>query len=569
MNTHANRTEKKTQVKDHMKLKASKTALLLAGAAGLLLWSGCSGGADDGTDFDTISADLKGSDTSSSGSGSSGSSGSGTGGLAPLASVAVPKPVGGDIVDQAAAVRLGKALFWDTQAGGDGQTACASCHYHAGADNRTTNTIHPGANGTFDGGGVTAAGMTYDGSALFDTDDRVGSQGVVAARFLGIDTNAENAADLCTPDVPVAPFFSNRRVTGRNTPSAIGAAFYRDNFWDGRANNTFNGKNPFGTTGNNADGSFVKVTHASLASQASGPANNEVEMSCLGRPFNGPGSLGTKLLARKPLGQQVVSQTDSVLGGLSRFPAAGLNTTYADLVRAAFGATLTQNAEAQFSRIWGQAVAAYEATLIPNDTPFDRYLAGNSKALTAQQQKGFTQFNGKGQCIQCHAGSELSDASESFAALKGLLNEDGGDQGFHNIGVTPTSEDLGRMNTGPAGVPWSVSRAAVDRGAFKTPGLRDVKLTGPYFHNGSFATLEQVVDFYDRGGDFDNREKAKRIKSLKLAADEKTALVDFLRNGLTDCRVEKERAPFDHPALPLPNGTPLAAVGANGTGACP
>src|SRR6266567_4745497 len=62
--------------------------------------------------------------------------------LGPLSSVAVPMPIGGDIVDQAAAVRLGKALFWDIQLGGDGQTACATCHFHGGADNRTFNTLN-------------------------------------------------------------------------------------------------------------------------------------------------------------------------------------------------------------------------------------------------------------------------------------------------------------------------------------------------------------------------------------------------------------------------------------------
>src|SRR5215212_4223675 len=73
----------------------------------------------------------------------------------PLSSVPVPQPAGGDVVNQAAAVRLGKALFWDVQQGGDGQTSCASCHFQAGTDNRRLNTMHPGVNGTFDSGGVT------------------------------------------------------------------------------------------------------------------------------------------------------------------------------------------------------------------------------------------------------------------------------------------------------------------------------------------------------------------------------------------------------------------------------
>ena len=154
-------------------------------------------------------------------------------------------------------------------------------------------------------------------------------------------------------------------------------------------------------------------------------------------------------------------------------------------------------------------------------------------------------------------------------ASQGLINEDGGDQGFHNLGVRPTAEDLGRANTGPKGVTWSISGKASDRGAFKTPGLRNVKLTAPYFHNGGKSTLADVVDFYSRGGDFANAEKAKRIKTLSFDAGEKTALLDFLTNGLTDCRVEKDRAPFDHPSLPIPNRSALAETGANGTGSCP
>lgn len=75
---------------------------------------------------------------------------------APLSQVAVPQPIGGDIINQTAAIRLGKALFWDIQTGGDGQTACASCHFRAGADNRVLNTINPGPNGIFESGGVTA-----------------------------------------------------------------------------------------------------------------------------------------------------------------------------------------------------------------------------------------------------------------------------------------------------------------------------------------------------------------------------------------------------------------------------
>ena len=470
-----------------------------------------------------------------------------------LKMVPVPQPTGGDIMDQDAAVRLGKALYWDMQTGGDGMIACATCHFHAGADNRVQNTINPGPDGKFQ-----------------TADDIVGSQGIVGAKFVKISDDPENPADICTPD-ETAPFFGHRRVTGRNAPPVIGAVFNRDNFWDGRANHNFNGLNPFGATANAGGSMGNLIGSSSLASQADGPPNNGVEMSCAGRTFNGSNSLAAKLLARTPLQYQLVDPTDSVLSMLSAWPMPGLECgdgnlcTYTDLIKAAFGTEIANDAQNKFSRIWGQAIQAYEATLIPDQTPMDNYLAGDKSKLTSNQQRGLNILSGKGKCTTCHAGAELTDASLSFAAQKGLINEDGGDQGFHNNGVRPTAEDPGRAGTGPNNVSFSKSRSPKDRGAFKTSSLRNVKLTAPYFHNGGKATLAEVVDFYNRGGDFANAEKAKRIRPLSLSAQEKADLVEFLTNGLTDRRVEKECAPFDHPSLAVPNGDHLSAVGA----ACP
>src|SRR5213593_2538931 len=138
------------------------------------------------------------------------------GDLAPLSTVGVPPRTGGTIIDNAAAVRLGKALFWDIQVGGDGQIACATCHFHNGADNRTLNTLHPGPDGIFASGGVTAAGQNFFPVNIVN-DDRVGSQGIVGSLFIGIDPNPTHAADICALN-QTAPFFHNRRVTGRNTP---------------------------------------------------------------------------------------------------------------------------------------------------------------------------------------------------------------------------------------------------------------------------------------------------------------------------------------------------------------
>jgi hypothetical protein len=125
---------------------------------------------------------------------------------------------------------------------------------------------------------------------------------------------------------------------------------------------------------------------------------------------------------------------------------------------------------------------------------------------------------------------------------------DGGNGGraFANIGPTPQGLDSG-----------------LRRGNSKTPSLRNVDLTGPDFHTGRYLTLRQVVDFYDRGGEVDNRDKDSQVRRLGLREGEKRDLVAFML-ALTDERVRYLRAPFDHPSLNLPDGVPLPAVGAGG-----
>lgn len=153
------------------------------------------------------------------------------------------------------------------------------------------------------------------------------------------------------------------------------------------------------------------------------------------------------------------------------------------------------------------------------------------------------------------------------------------DTGFYNIGVRPTAEDLGDGGTDPFGNPLSytrlrqqgitvgppfgvfeptvspLQRVAVD-GSFKVPILRNVELTPPYMHNGGMDTLEQVVEFYTRGGDFPDvniDNLAPLITVLSLTALDRAAIVAFLKS-LTDERVRIEAAPFDHPQLFVPHG---------------
>ena len=383
--------------------------------------------------------------------------------------------------------------------------------------------------------------------------------------------------------------YSVRQVEPRNTPTVINAVYNFRNFWDGRANNVFNGLDPFGmrrfadpaTTPTteiyikDTNGTLIKkriaIYNASLASQAVGPALSDFEMSCGGKSFP---ELGKKMLALKPLGKQTVDLSDSVLGPYAT-PGGGIKPihTYKLLIQSAFnnaywdvpdtqtidGYKLIEN---NFSLFWGLAVQAYEATLVSDDSRFDQAqedLTNGCDKLTDQEKNGLNLFFNQGKCIACHLGPEFTAASVTHVSNTGntpeigkyterMLLGDGGialyDSGFYNIGVRPSKEDLGVGASDPYGNPLSFTRNAkknspndpyIDNanisslspdpfqtdsflfaasldpvvsderdavdGAFKVPTLRNVELTGPYFHNGGQATLEQVVQFYNRGGD--------------------------------------------------------------------
>lgn len=167
------------------------------------------------------------------------------------------------------------------------------------------------------------------------------------------------------------------------------------------------------------------------------------------------------------------------------------------------------------------AIAAYERTLVSGESRFERFLLdGETGALTPLEREGFAVFNAKARCSSCHL---LFQPGFSRARGEPLLLTD---FGFHNLGIGYRSgrfADLGR---------YQISQTQSDVGAFRTPSLRNVALTGPYMHDGSLATLEEVVEFYDRGGRA-NPNLSDRIRPLSLAEHEKRALVAFLRS-LTD-----------------------------------
>jgi cytochrome c peroxidase len=150
-----------------------------------------------------------------------------------------------------------------------------------------------------------------------------------------------------------------------------------------------------------------------------------------------------------------------------------------------------------------KAIATFERTVLSGDSAFDRYKAGNRKAMSPAQVRGMNVFFKKSKCDKCHDGMNFT------------TND------YHNLGVgtDQPNPDVGR---------FGFTKDPKDWGAFKTPTLRDIAETPPYMHDGSLKTLKEVVEFYDKGGIL-NKSLDKDIKPLKLTVDEKSDLVEFLR----------------------------------------
>lgn len=367
----------------------------------------------------------------------------------------------------------------------------------------------------------------------------------------------------------------------------------------------------------------ITMEKASLASQAVGPPLSSVEMSGAGRAY---AELGKKVCNIQPLALQNVATDDSVLSDLAvtGVDAKGLNLSYVEMIQNAIrpeywnsnalfdlqGNPLVDDAgnplsgapegpdqfsmmEINFAMIWGLSVMLYEATLVSDQTPFDEWLAGNEDALSPEAENGMDAFYSGGlKCAHCHSGPLLSAATwdqlniDDKVGVGPVVNQpmndgDGNaDKGFFNIGVRPVAEDIGRAVLGdntwagalatgndfllPDNQIEDINSGDPDRniGAFKTPTLRNVELNGPYFHNGSQATLKQVVEFYTRGGDFTHVEPefvhkyVNPIGKLRGKEPRQEAVVEFMK-ALTDERVRWEMAPFDHPELLIPNGAVL------------
>lgn len=151
-----------------------------------------------------------------------------------------------------------------------------------------------------------------------------------------------------------------------------------------------------------------------------------------------------------------------------------------------------------------KAIATFERTVVSTPSPFDRWRSGDEAAVSDSVKRGFAVFQNEGRCALCHQGFNFTD------------------NGFHNIGVRSTTgeDDVGR---------FAHRKVKVNKGAFKTPTLRDIELTAPYMHNGIYRTLGEVVDHYDRGGDA-KENLDPNVRPLGLNAQQKADLVEFLKS---------------------------------------
>ncbi len=237
---------------------------------------------------------------------------------------------------------------------------------------------------------------------------------------------------------------------GRNSPTVINSAYYKLQFWDGRAK--------------------------TLEEQALGPIQNPVEMKMT---------------------------LDDVLPKLNKI--AG----YKEQFQKVFGTDVTEIGIAK-------AIAAFERTVLSGDAPYDKFKAGDKTALSEAAQRGMKLFFGKANCSACHSGPNFSDSA------------------FHNIGLD--SADEGR---------FVISKMCGDKGAMKTPTLREIARTAPYMHNGSLKTLEEVVAHYVKGGN-NNPTQDEEIFPLKITKEDEADLVTFMKEGLASASypmIEKPELP--------------------------
>jgi len=383
---------------------------------------------------------------------------------------------------------LGKILFFEEQLSHDNTVSCGTCHVPglAGTDPRIMR--HPG----FDG--------------LFGTDDD---------GFTSPGVTRSDAEDIYQPD---PSFGFGPQATRRTTNPAVMAMYATDLFWDGRAPTTF--VDP-------ETGVISIAEGGALEAQALAPILSDVEMAHEGRDWQ---AVTEKLEHVRPMALATDLPPDMAA-------ALAEDATYAALFARAFGDPAITAERLAF------ALATYERTLLSDETPWDRFMAGDESALTPEQQIGWEHLN-KSFCRVCHKPPLYTDHS------------------FRNIGLRPIVEDAGRRE---------VTGLEADGGKFKVPTLRNVGLKTTFMHNGMLGTLEDVLDFYLQlnGHEHFTKNQDSAISFIELAEEIRPNVIDFMRHGLTDPRVAGELFPFDRPTLHSERAIPnpeIVGAGLPGTG---
>jgi len=309
---------------------------------------------------------------------------------------------------------------------------------------------------------------------LIPPDNPVTPEKVELGRKLYYDKrlSKDGTVSCATCHDPVKGFSDGRKVSEgiqgkkgtRNAPTVLNSVFNEMQFWDGRA--------------------------ASLEEQAKGPMINPVEMGMASHDDV------VKVVRADPAYQQAFKAT------LGREP--GIDDIAA-------------------------AIATFERTVVSGDSPFDRFSSGDKAAITESAQRGWELWNGKARCNTCHP---FGSATPNFS-----------DNKFHNIGVAAKGRDFASLarqaaaETDPQKLAFHADFSELGRfvttkqpkdiGAFKTSGLRDIALSAPYMHDGSEATLLDVVKFYDKGGE-PNPYLDGGVVPLKLTEQEMKDLVAFM-----------------------------------------
>ncbi|MGZ6010614.1 MAG: cytochrome-c peroxidase [Caulobacteraceae bacterium] len=361
---------------------------------------------------------------------------------------------------------LGKILFWDEQLSSDNTVACGTCHRPGKGGGDPRQGRHPGADGV-----------------LGTDDDTFGSPGVPHMDKAGIAREHKI-------------FGMKPQVGDRTAPSNFGNIWSDFMFWDGRAGPKVVDPNT---------GKTVIRTGGALENQALGSLQNPAEMA---KETRGWADLSEKLRLARPLALATRLPPDTAAAIKAR-------PTYPDLFRQAFG-----DPKIDAVRV-AEAIATYERTLVPDQTPYDLATAPGMP-VDPEIQRGMLLLD-TAHCTACHKPPLFTDNK------------------FHNVGLRRPYQDAGR---------GKISGDPADNGRFKTPTLRNSALRASFMHTGEFTDLRKVLDHYvTPKADADPLPGTDQPYKTTIEDSQRQQIIDFLATDLTDPRVAAEQFPFDRPIL--------------------